>query len=62
MARKKATKARTSQLVFVGNYLEPGVHRVIKAAAKQNSRTLNGEINYRLKMSVKAEKGMQAAE
>jgi hypothetical protein len=65
-AMAKKARNRTYQGVYVGgNYLEPAIHRALKAAAKANERTLNREIVLRLRLSVEAEqqeKNLQAAE
>jgi hypothetical protein len=65
MARKATKQAHRG--VMIASHLETGLHRAVKASAKANGRTLQGELNHRLKLSIAADKAakrsaMQAAE
>jgi predicted HicB family RNase H-like nuclease len=53
MASKKPKKKSKAGTVFFGGYLDESLHRVLKAEAEKADRTLNGEINHRLKLTVK---------
>jgi hypothetical protein len=50
----KPTKPRPG--VLLAGYVDTPVHRAVKAAAKQNGRTLAREVNHRLRQSIEAER------
>ncbi len=53
MPRKTVREAKPGTKFF-GGYLDESLHRALKAEAQKADRTLAGEINFRLKKTIKA--------